>query len=396
MDLESFVEKFAVERRGTDSLKWDGLQERYGDPDLFAMWVADMEFKAPDQILDALHERIDHGAFGYGMIDDSYFEAYDAWAVRHHEARVQREWVRFATGVVNSFFWMVNAFTEPGDAVMLATPVYYPMHAAIRNNNRKLVSTELVRDESGVYRYDLEDMERVIVENDVKLFIACSPHNPVGRVWTEPELEGMLELCARHHVLVVSDEIHQDILLTDRPFVAAQEVAGGKYANNLITLNAVSKTFNLAGLIHSHIIIPDPDLRARYDRWAKGIVQTEVNLLGVAAAKAGWLYGEDWLEGMLAVVRRNDAAFRTRLAEFSPHIFMPTLEGSYLLWMDLRGQTDPAKTREFMAKTCRLAVDYGEWFSPRCKGFVRFNLATTPANVDHGLDLLTEGLATQH
>ncbi|SER73642.1 cystathione beta-lyase [Propionibacterium cyclohexanicum] len=396
MDLESFVERFAVERRGTNCLKWDALQERFGDPDLFPMWVADMEFSSPPQILQALRERVDHGAFGYGIPDDSYFEAFDAWAVRHHEARVERDWVRFATGVVNGFHWMVNAFTEPGDAVLLATPVYYPMHAAVRNSGRKLVTTQLVCDESGVYRYDLDDMEKVIAENDVKLFIACSPHNPVGRVWTEQELEQVLQLCERHGVLVVSDEIHQDIIVGDRTFVAAQEVAGGKYAGNLVTLNAVSKTFNLAGLIHSHIIIPDAGLRARYDRWAKGVVQTELNILGATAAKAGWLYGDEWLDGLLSVVRRNDAEFRARLGEFTPHIVIPELEGSYLLWVDLRGHLDPAHVQEFMTKTCRLAVDYGEWFGQQCRGFVRFNVATTPANVDHGLDLLTAGLAGLH
>lgn len=396
MDLESFVESYAVERRGTNSLKWDALQERFGDPDLFAMWVADMEFKAPQQILKALHERIDHGAFGYAVIDDSYYEAFDAWAERHGEARVQRDWVRFATGVVTSFYWMVNAFTEPGDAVLLATPVYYPMHGAVRNTGRKLVTTELVLDETGGYRYDLDDMEKVIVENDVKLFIQCSPHNPVGRVWTEPELAAVLELCARHGVLVVSDEIHQDLLVGQRPFIAAQEVAGGRYAGNLITLSAVSKTFNLAGLVHSHIIIPDAGLRARYDRWAKGIVQTETNILGVTATKAGWLYGQDWLDGLIAVLRRNNEQFHSRLAEVAPEVTVATLEGSYLLWVDLRRVVDPDKTREFITKTCRLAVDFGEWFSPRTKGFVRFNLATTPANVDHGLDLLTKGLASLH
>ena len=396
MDLESFVENYSVERRGTRSLKWDALQERFGDPDLFAMWVADMEFRAPEQILQAMHARIDHGAFGYTLIDDDYFEAFDGWARDHGEARVRREWVRFATGVVDSFFWMVNAFTEPGDAVLLVTPVYYPMHAAVRNTGRRLVTSELVRDETGTYRCDLADMERVIVEKDVKLFIMCSPHNPVGRVWTEPELDAVLALCARHGVLVVSDEIHQDIIVGERPFIAAQQVSGGRYAGNLITLNAVSKTFNLAGLVHSHIIIPDAGLRARYDRWAKGIVQTETNILGVTATKAGWLYGQDWLDGLIAVLRRNNEQFHSRLAEVAPEVTVATLEGSYLLWVDLRRVVDPDKTREFITKTCRLAVDFGEWFSPRTKGFVRFNLATTPANVDHGLDLLTKGLASLH
>lgn len=394
MDAASFVENYSVERRNTDSLKWDALGKRFGNPDLLPMWVADTEFRAPQPVLDAMTQRVSHGAFGYAEVPDSYFESFDTWAKNHNEARVQRDWVRFGTGVVSSFYWMVNAFTEPGDAVMLATPVYYPMHNAVRDTRRRLVRTELARDEHGEYTYDFDDMERVIVENDVKLFIACSPHNPVGRVWTEAEVQTMLSLCASHGVIVVSDEIHQDILPGQREFVAAQEVAGGQYRSNLITLNAVSKTFNLAGLVHSHIVIPDDELRARYDAWAKGYVQTEPNVLGMTAAKAAWDHGQDWLDGLTALIRRNDDVFRQRVREIAPTAQMSTLEGTYLLWLDLRDYVETEQTRRFMTDACGLAVDYGEWFSPQCKGFVRFNLATTPAILDEGLDRLAKGLAS--
>jgi cystathionine beta-lyase len=394
MDLQNFVERYAVDRKGTECLKWDALGQRFGDPELLPLWVADMEFRAPEVVVDAMRKRVDHGAFGYTLVPDSYFEAFDQWAADHGEARVKREWVRFSTGVVSSFYWMVNAFTAPGDAVLLATPVYYPMHDAVRNTGRTLVTTELVADESGDFRYDMAEMERLITENSVKLFIMCSPHNPVGRVWSEDELVAVLELCRSHGVLVVSDEIHQDIIVGSRKFIAAQQVADGKYVDNLVTLNAASKTFNLAGLVHSHIVIPDADLRARYDAWAKGIVLTETNIMGVTATEAAWRGGQDWLDGLLAVVRRNDAEFRRRLGQAAPKAAMPTLEGSYLLWVDLRDYVSPKDIKKFIQGSCHLAVDYGEWFSKKARGCVRFNLATTPAIVDEALDRLVAGLAS--
>lgn len=394
MDLQDFVEQYAVERKGTDSLKWDALGQRFGNAGLLPMWVADMEFKAPEAVIEALRTRVSHGAFGYTYVDDAYFEAFDDWAARHNEARVQRDWVRFSTGVVSSFYWMVNAFTQPGDAVLLATPVYYPMHNAVKDTGRKLVTTALQSDERGIYRYDMADMEQVITENSVKLFIMCSPHNPVGRVWTPEELVDVLELCRSHGVLVVSDEIHQDIIPGERPFVAAQQVQDGAFTDNLITLNAASKTFNLAGLVHSHIIIPDKDLRARYDAWAKGYVQTETNIMGITATEAAWRHGQDWLDGLLAVVRRNEAEFRRRIGEVAPEAAIPPLEGTYLLWLDLREYVDRREVKKFIQDQCNLAVDYGEWFSPASRGFVRFNLATTPQIADEAISQLVEGLDT--
>lgn len=307
---------------------------------------------------------------------------------------MQQDWVRFSTGVVSSFYWMVNAFTQPGDSVLLAAPVYYPMHSAVKDTGRNLVTTCLKPDDQGIYRYDLDDMERVIVTSGVKMFIMCSPHNPVGRVWSESELADVLSLCTRHGVLVVSDEIHQDIIPGDRPFLAAQEVRGGAFADNVITLNAVSKTFNLACLIHSHIIIPNPRLRAQYDAWANALVKTETNLMGITATQAAWQHGQDWLDGLLAVVRRNEAEFRRRIGQIAPKASIAPLEGTYLLWLDLRDYVDGHRMKEFAQGTCKLAIDYGEWFGKQGLGFARFNLATTPALADQALDQLTAGLAS--
>lgn len=394
MDVESFVQRYQVERRNTHSLKWDALGERFGNPDLLPLWVADTEFRAPEAVLDALTARVRHGAFGYATVPDSYFEAFDAWAAARGQARVRREQVRFGTGVVSSFYWMISAFTDPGDAVLLTTPVYYPMHNAVRDTGRRLLTCELSRDGAGEYSLDLDAFERTIVDGGVREWIACSPHNPVGRVWTEAELDAALRICARHDVIVVADEIHQDILPGSRPFTAMSEVDGGRYRDRVITLSAVSKTFNLAGLVHSHIIIHDEALRARYDSWAKAYVQTEPNVLGLTAAEAAWRGGAEWLEAFTGLVRANDAFLRARVREVAPTVQMPTLEGTYLLWLDLRDYVRPDDVRSFMEDRCGLAVDYGEWFSPRAKGFVRFNLATTPAILERGVEQFVNGLSS--
>lgn len=392
MNMDTFLAQNLVTRTNTSSLKWDKLGERYGDPDLLPMWVADMEFAPPQAVLEAMTKRVAHGAFGYSFVPDSYYEAFAAWQLRHHNAELKREWVRFSTGVVTGFYWMVNAFTEPSDAVLIVSPVYYPFFNAVRDTGRTLVRSEAVRGSDGVYRLDEVDFERKIVANNVKLYIMCSPHNPIGRVWSSEELETQLRICQRHGVIVVADEIHQDLVIGSQPFVSAQEVAQGAYRSSIVTLNALSKTFNLAGLLHSHIVIPDERLRARYDAYAKTVNQTETNILATVAYEAAWRNGDEWLEAMLGVVRHNRDHIVGSLAKYAPKIHIPPLEGTYLLWLDLREYVTPVNTKEFIQDTCKLAIDYGEWFSDQAQGFVRINLATDPAFIAQATDRIISNL----
>ena len=240
--------------------------------------------------------------------------------------------------------------------------------------------------EDGYFTMNYEAIERAIVENQVKLFIQCSPHNPAGRVWTEEELDKVLAICRKHHVLVVSDEIHQDIVIGEHPFVPAAAVAGGKYRDIVLTLNSASKTFNLATLLHSHIIIADEELRKTYDAFACGMNRTEVSIMGMLATMAGYEKGEDWLEGMLAVVKDNYQFLKGEMSEKLPKAAVCALEGSYLVLVDLRAYGDPDHMEEFVQKKCGLGVDYGEWFGENYKGFVRLNLATDPKLVREAVE----------
>ncbi|WCR27147.1 pyridoxal phosphate-dependent aminotransferase [Paenibacillus thiaminolyticus] len=383
MEMQKFVDMYSVERRNTRCLKWDALEERFGDPNLVAMWVADMEFKAPKAVSEALVERAEHGVFGYSVTPDSYYEAYFNWQQKRHGIHLEKEWIRFSTGVVQELYNLVNIFTEEEDAVIIITPVYYPFHNAIRDTNRKLVRSELI-NENGKYRIDFDDFEKQIVENNVKLFILCSPHNPVGRVWSEEELETVLEICKKHHVFVIADEIHQDIMLGKRKFISALNVKNRTYHDNLVVVTAPSKTFNLACLLNAHTIIPDEKIREKYDQAIKTINQTEKSLMGQIAAEAAYTHGEEWVESLLEVIRHNFNYLKNELEKHAPKAIVTDLEGTYLAWIDLRPYVNCEETKEFIQDKCGLAIDFGEWFSDKCKGFVRLNMATDPKLVELG------------
>ncbi|MFD1205495.1 MULTISPECIES: MalY/PatB family protein [Sporosarcina] len=391
MDAKEFCERYAVERKGTNSLKWDALKDRFGDPDLLAAWVADMEFKAPEAVLDALQQRIAHGVFGYSYVPDSFYEAFIKWEKEHHGYTVEKEWIRFSTGVVTALYWFVNAFTKIGDAVILLTPVYYPFHNAVKDNGRKLVTCELV-NENGNYHIDFDAFEKSIIDNDVKLFIQCSPHNPVGRVWTEKELKTILSICKKHDVLVVSDEIHQDLVMEGHQHIPSAIVGGGAFAHNLITVTAPSKTFNLAGLLTSQIIIENDQLRTQFDNYVKTVNQTEVNILGLTAAEAAYRHGQQWLDGLLSVIEHNYNHVKRHLNEQAPNILISPLEGTYLIWLDLRNVIDANQTKEFIQDRCRIAVDFGEWFGEESKGFIRLNMATEPRFVELAVENILSNL----
>ena len=380
MDFEKFCQDNCVERKGTGTLKWDSLQEVFGDADLLPLWVADMEIQSPPSAREAMAKRVSHGVFGYGKVEDSYFDAFFAWQKKHHGMDVAKENVRFATGVVGSLYAAVRAYTPEGASVVICPPVYYPFYDAILNTGRKLVTCEL-DNQDGHYTLDLEKFEKAVTENQVKMFILCSPHNPVCRVWTEEELDGVLGICKKHGVLVVSDEIHQDFAYEDHPFVSSGMVGGGKYRDILIVLNSGSKTFNLAGLIHSHVIIYDEKLMETYDAYIKSIGSPEVNLMGVTGMEAAYRGGEEWFENVKGLIRHNYEYMKGEFAKALPKIVVTPLEGTYLSWIDLRGYMPGDKVADFIQNKCRLACDVGEWFSFTGHGFVRINLATDTKNI---------------
>ena len=385
MQKEKFLKEYLVERKGTYSLKWDALDKRFGNADLISMWVADMEIKAPKEVIEALKERCEHGVFGYSYVSDEYYNSVIKWLKEKHNYEIKKEWLRFTNGVVTAIYCFVNIFTKVDDAVLILTPVYYPFHNAVKDNNRKLITCDL-KNTDGYFTIDYEEVEKKIVENNVKLFIQCSPHNPAGRVWKEEELAKILEICKKHNVLVISDEIHQDITMKGYKHIPSAIVANGKYADNLITVSAASKTFNLAGLIHSNIIISNDELRKKYDEEIKKINQTEINILGMLATQVAYERGSEWLENVKEIIEDNFNYLKTELNKHIPEIIITNLEGTYLVFLDLRKIIPIDKVKEFIQDKCNLAIDFGEWFGASFKGFIRINLATDPEIVKKAVE----------
>ena len=391
MDKQTFLTEYLEDRKNTCSTKWDGLIEKFGRDDLLPMWIADMEFRTCDAITEALRARVEHGIYGYSTVPAEYYQVFSDWMKRRYDFKIDKEWVRFCSGCVTAIAYAINAYTLPGDSCMILTPVYYPFHNVVTNNGRKLVKVPLVYKDA-YFTMNYEAIERAIVENDVKLFIQCSPHNPAGRVWTEEELDSVLSICAKHDVIVVSDEIHQDIVTGINRFIPAAIVSEGKYRDHIVTINSASKTFNLASLIHSHIIITNDELRDRYDRFASGLNRTEVSVMGMIATMAGYKHGEEWLNCLLSVIRDNYLYLKEKLSSELPDIVVCPMEGSHLTLLDLRRYVDPDETENLVQDKCRLAVDYGEWFGDRYKGFIRLNLATDPKLVEEACQRLINNI----
>lgn len=379
-----------VDRRNSNCNKWDGQTAMFGEEGLHAMWVADMDFKIPQCVQKALHDYVDFGTVGYYRIPDGYYDAFINWEKTHFNFEVKREWLRFAPGVVAAFNWMLQILTEPDDAVIVMTPVYYPFLQAVTNNERKLITSELV-NEDGEYTIDFEDFEKKIIDNDVKAFILCSPHNPVARVWTKEELTRMFEICHRHYVYVISDEIHQDFVFGDKVQIPSYQAT--EHWDEMVAITAPSKTFNLAGGQNSFMIIADEKLRARWDDFAKRIRLMTGNAFGFVAAEAAYKGGQDWLDKVKKQIVDNDQYLRELFKENLPEIVVTPLEGTYLVWIDLRAYVKPEDTREFIQKKCRLAVDFGDWFGgEQFNGFIRMNLATSRENVEIGAKRIMDGI----
>lgn len=376
-----------IDRRGTDSAKWDALDSQFGDPDLLAMWVADMDFKEAPCITDALKKYIDTAAFGYYNPGKGYYDAFIEWEKKYHGYDVKREWICFAPGIVPAFNWVLLFATKPDDAVILLTPVYYPMINAAKWNDRKLVQCDLVRNGMD-YTIDFAKFEKDIVDNDVKLFIMSSPHNPIGRVWTPEELRQLMEICRKHGVLVISDEIHQDFVYGEHKHYPTATL--GDYDEFCITMTAASKTFNLAGLQNSIVIIPNDELRERYLEYQRRIHTYDGNAFGFVAVEAAYRGGRAWLEEVKAQIYSNFEYVRDTFAKEIPDVKVADLQGTYLLWMDFgKYFKTQEEVKTFMQDKCGIAFDYGEWFGGNnFIPFVRMNLATTHELVDQAVQAI--------
>lgn len=363
-----------IDRRNTRSLKYDFAKQRKMPEDVLPLWVADMDFKTSSYVQDALLEVAKHGIFGYSEAQDGYFDAVRNWMQKHYGWEVQRDWLIKTPGVVFALAMAVKAFTHPGDGILIQQPVYYPFAEVINENNRRVVSNTLVYGADGRYHIDFADFEQKIVSENIKLFILCSPHNPVARVWTEEELRHLGDICVRNHVIVVSDEIHADFIFCGRHHVFAG--LGKAYEKITVTCTSPGKTFNLAGLQLSNIFIADPELKRRFKKEMDKAGYSQLNAFALAACEAAYEHGEDWYQAVHGYIADNIRFAKAYVETCLPQITMAEQEGTYLVWLDFRklgfGTEELDKVIIHKAK---LWLDSGSIFGEAGRGFQRINAA---------------------
>jgi cystathionine beta-lyase len=376
-------------RRGTNSYKWDTAK----DSDVLPMWVADMDFEAAPCITEALRRRVDHGIFGYTLVPETYYEAVISWFGRRHGWTVRREWILYTSGVVPAISCAIKALSMPGERVLVQTPVYNCFFSSIRNQGCEVVENPLVR-RGDSYSIDFDDFERKCSDEKTTLFLLCNPHNPACRVWTKEELTRMNDICLRHHVRVISDEIHCELTMpghTYTPFAAVSQAC----LNNSVTLNSPSKSFNTAGLQIANIICNDAETRRRIDRAININEVCDVNPFGPIALEAAYNEGEEWLEQLNAYIWGNYTALKRFFAERMPQLEVIRLEGTYLVWVDITalGITSDEATDKLL-KEGRMLVNSGTMYGRLAgEGYLRINIACPRARMMQGLERIARVLA---
>ena len=380
-----------INRRGTDCLKYDFAVRRGMPEDVLPLWVADMDFKTTSYVEDAVIERTKHGIFGYSEAGEEYFKAVAGWMRRHHNWEIRPEWLIKTPGVVFALAMAVKAFTAKGDSVLIQQPVYYPFSEVIRDNGRVVVSNDLYLGEDNRYHIDLADFEKKIVEYHVKLFLLCSPHNPTGRVFTKEELTAMGDLCVKHGVKVVSDEIHNDFVFQGEHTVFAS--VKKEYEEISVICTSPSKTFNLASMLISNIFIPNRELRQRFRHEVDAAGISQLSVLGLVAAKEAYAQGDEWYEQMMSYVGENIRYVKEYVKENLPGVTVIDGEGTYLMWLDFRGTgLDPEELDRRIIYEAKLWLDSGKIFGHTGAGFQRINVAAPRAILTECLERIRKVL----
>lgn len=363
-----------VDRRGTNSVKWDGHGQMGIPAKALPLWVADMDFEVMPEVLTAIQRRAAHGIYGYSLASDSYFDSLQDWMLRRYQWQTKREWVLTIPGVVPAINLALQAFTQPGEAVLIQPPVYPPFANAVLASGRKLVTSPLFLN-GDRYEIDFTDFEAQAAANRVKLFILCSPHNPVGRVWELEELRRIAAICIKYDTLIVADEIHQDLTFPGVQHYSLATVDDA-IVDSAIICTAPSKTFNLAGLQTANIFVPNPALREQYAKTARCWGMSRVNTIGLAACEAAYKHGAGWLSDVMAYVAANAEYVRDYLISNLAQIKMAFPEGLYLLWLDCTRLGLYANELErFLLDEAGLWLNQGYTFGVEGNGFVRLNIA---------------------
>jgi cysteine-S-conjugate beta-lyase len=380
-------------RLNTRSMKWDLREFIFQNEDVLPMWVADMDFQAPPEVNDALMKRAEHGIYGYTVVDNDVKDSIVNWLNTRHNWEINRDWLSFSKGVVTSLHMAIRAFTEPNDKVLIQTPVYTPFYKVIQAHDREIVKNPLI-EENNYYTIDFDDFEEKL-KTGVKAFVLCSPHNPVGRVWKKEELEEMARLCLKHNVLIISDEIHADLVFSGQKHIPIASLSE-EIADQTITCMAPSKTFNLAGLEVSYVITSNKEKRekliAEFQKQGHG---NGLNTMANTALEAAYNYGSSWLNELLDVLESHKD-YVTEKLESNTDLRVTPSEGTYLLWIDCSSLgLDAKELKEFMTHQAKVGLNAGIDYGEEGKLYMRMNLACPRATIEEGTKRIIEAVKSR-
>lgn len=374
-----------IDRRKTDSLKWDIPEGQ------LPMWVADMDFKTAPEIMDAIKEKADEGAFGYTIVPDRWYDAYKMWWKERHDFAIEPEWLMFCTGVIPALSSIVRKMTTVGEKILVQTPVYNIFFNSIVNNGRYIVENPLINDENG-YHINFEELERKLSDTQTTMMILCNPHNPVGKIWSKEELERIGELCYKYGVIVVSDEIHCDIITPGKGYIPFASVSD-KCRDISISCVAPTKAFNMAGLQTSAIIVPDERMRAKVNRGINTDEVAEPNYFAIQAAVAAFTKGGEWLDELRSYIYENKMTVKKYIDENLTDIKTEVTDATYLMWIDCRNVTDDSKRlAAFIRKNTGLYVSAGGQYGKAGEGYIRMNVACCSKILNEGLERFKNGI----
>lgn len=381
-----------INRKNTNCLKYDFAKRRGKPENVLPLWVADMDFRISSYIQEALISQVEHGIYGYSEVQDEYFKVLQSWMQHHYEWKVERNWLIKTPGIVFALAMAVKAYTKEGDGVLIQQPVYYPFSEVIEDNGRRIIDSTLIRDENGHYQIDFHDFEEKIVKENVKLFFLCNPQNPTGRVFTKEELERLGDICYRHHVIVVSDEIHADFVWHGKHQVFAN--LKEEYKEITLTCTSPSKTFNIAGLQLSNIFIPNASLRRKFRKQVNAAGYSQLNATGLVAGEAAYRYGEQWLTAVRRYIKDNIRFTKRYLKENLPKVEMQELEGTYLVWLDFKklGLSNE-ELDDLIINKAGLWLDSGAIFGESGAGFQRINVACPRSVLNEALNRLNKAVS---
>lgn len=379
-----------VDRTNTNCIKYDGRQMFFGTEDVLPLWVADMDFKTPDFIINALKERLEHEVLGYTFRDDSYAESITNWLEKRHAWKVEKEWLSFSPGVVAGLTLAIEAFSKPGDEVIVQPPVYFPFFDSVKGTGRKMVENPL-KLENGRYTFDLEDLKQKIT-SETKLLLLCNPQNPGGMVWTREELEALTAICLENKVLIISDEIHSDLVFEGHKHIPLPTISE-EVAQSCVVCMAGSKTFNIAGLTTSFVVIPNKRLLARYERELKVPHLHMGNIFGSVALKTAYREGKAWLEQMLVYLQENMQLVRTYLKENLPQVVPMEPEATYLVWLDFNalGLSDEELNERLLK--AGVGLNRGVQFGKQGSGYMRINIGCQRSTLLQALECIKAAFA---